>query len=109
PKLQRNPDWNLDVVVNSPFTIIKNSDGQYYLYGAKHWCVAPAATGPYRYTNGQIPANLSNIEQQIINKEQTAAANKANSNSNQNTAPADDQSGAIANIIVSTVPAELIQ
>lgn len=109
PKLQRNPDWNLDVVVNSPFTIIKNSDGQYYLYGAKHWYVAPAATGPYRYTNGQIPANLSNIEQQIINKEQTAATNKANSNSNQNTAPADDQSGAIANIIVSTVPAELIQ
>ena len=105
PKLQQNPDWNMDVVVNSPFTIIKNNDGQFYLYGAKHWYVAPQATGPYRYTNGQIPANLRNIEQQIISKEQS----NANNNTNQNNAPANDQSTTIPNIIVSTVPAELIQ
>jgi hypothetical protein len=112
PKLQRNPDWNLDVVVNSPFTIIKNDDGQYYLYGAKHWYVAPAATGPYRYTNGQIPANLGKIEQEIINKEQTTAASSnagQNNNANQKAAPASDQSNTINNIVVSTVPAELIQ
>jgi hypothetical protein len=112
PRLQRNPDWGLDVVVNSPFTIIKNNDGQYYLYGAKHWYVAPSATGPYRYTNGQVPSNLSGIEQQIIDKEQAAAANNPNSNKNQNgnaNQQAADQSNTVKNIIVSTEPAELIQ
>src|ERR1700749_1046804 len=31
PKLQNNKDWGLDVVVNTPFTIVKGHDGQYYL------------------------------------------------------------------------------
>ncbi|HEY4155856.1 MAG TPA: hypothetical protein VGM24_10525, partial [Puia sp.] len=108
PRLQRNPEWKLDVVVNTPFTIIKNDDGQFYLFGAKHWYVAAQATGPYRYTNGQVPANLSNIEQQIIDKEQSAAANNGNNNADQN-AQAGDQSNTVPNIVVSTVPAELIQ
>src|ERR1700760_4133456 len=47
PKLQTNKDWNLDVVVNSPFTIVKASDGNFYLYGGKHWYQAQAATGPF--------------------------------------------------------------
>lgn len=110
PRLKENPEWKLDVVVNTPFTIIKNNDGQYYLYGAKQWFVASAATGPYRSANGQIPGNLSNIEQEIISKDQsnTNSTNGANSNANQSNTPSADP-GNVLNIVVSTVPAELIQ
>ncbi|HVY75233.1 MAG TPA: hypothetical protein VG890_10405, partial [Puia sp.] len=108
PKLQHNTDWNLDVVMNTPFTIIKNNDGQFYLYGAKHWYVAPSATGPYQYTNGQVPSNLSNIEQELIAKAQAANSNK-NNNQNAGNNQGSDQTNPVSNIIVSTVPAELIQ
>ena len=61
PKLQNNKDLKLDMVVNTPFTIVKNTDGRYYLYGAKHWYVSNSATGPYEYTNGQVPPEYSNM------------------------------------------------
>ncbi len=35
PKLQHNKDLKLDMVVNTPFTIVKNNDGRFYLYGSK--------------------------------------------------------------------------
>lgn len=101
PKLQRNSDWGLDAVVNSPFTIVKNNDGQFYLYGGKHWYSAPAATGPYSYVTN-IPSNL--------NKVQTAVDNANTTDAGYTT---DDQAAAqntsVSNIIVSTQPAELIQ
>ena len=46
PKLKRNDDWGVDAVVNTPFTIVKNSDGNFYLYGGKQWYSASSATGP---------------------------------------------------------------
>lgn len=102
PKLQRNKDWDVDVVVNSPFTIVKNNDGRFYLYGGHHWYTAPEATGPYAYTSS-VPQNLSNIES-TLNKN----ANASNDN-NSNTAATDDTDNEISNIVVSTSPAELIQ
>ncbi len=101
PKLQSNKDLNLDMVVNTPFTIVKNDDGRFYLYGSKHWYVSNAATGPYQYTNGQVPDNIRNVETVI-------AKNSQNNGSGGNKAAADNPN-VIPNIIVSTVPAELIQ
>src|SRR5580704_10007799 len=40
PKLQNNKELSLQMVVNTPFTIVKNSDGRFYLYGSKHWYVS---------------------------------------------------------------------
>ncbi len=100
PKLQRNTDWGVDVVVNSPFTIVKNNDGNYYLYGGKKWYSAPAATGPYKYNSG-VPGNLMKIEM---------AVDSANTDPGFTSADAPDPSNnTIADIIVSTEPAELIQ
>ncbi len=62
PKLQYNKDLNVDMVVNTPFTIVKNNDGRFYLYGAKHWFVSGAVTGPYEYINGAVPDNIHNVE-----------------------------------------------
>ncbi len=99
PKVQLNKDLNVDVVVNTPFTIIKNTDGRYYLYGSKHWYASSAAIGPYEYTNGVVPDNIHNIENQINSKSQNNAADNSKS-SNTNVIPG---------IIVSSTPAELIQ
>jgi hypothetical protein len=98
PRLQSNKDLKLDMVVNTPFTIVKNSDGQFYLYGAKRWYVANGATGPYTYSNGQVPDNIHNVENLINSKTQN---NTENSKA--------EASNVVPNIIVSTTPTELIQ
>jgi hypothetical protein len=100
PRLQNNKDLKLDMVVNTPFTIVKNNDGQFYLYGAKRWYVANGATGPYTYTNGQVPDNIHNVENLINSKTQQ------NNNADNSKAAA---SNVVPNIIVSTTPTELIQ
>ena len=98
PKMQNNKDLNLDMVVNTPFTIVKNNDGRFYLYGSKHWFVSNSATGPYEYTNGQIPDNIRSVEKLIASK----------TNGNDNSKSSADPS-VIPDIIVSTTPTELIQ
>ena len=99
PKLQFNKDLNANVVVNTPFTIIKNNDGRFYLYGSKHWYVSVAAIGPYEYTNGVVPDNIHNIENQINSKSQNNQADNSKSST----------TNVIPGIIVSSRPAELIQ
>ena len=103
PKLQTNKELKLEAVVNTPFTIVKNNDGRFYLYGSKHWYVANSATGPYTYTNGVVPDNLYTVEQLINSKSQKSNADNTRSSSDPNS------SEVIPTIIVSTVPAELIQ
>jgi len=109
PKLQRNNDWGVDVVVNSPFTIVRNTDGQFYLYGSHHWYTAPEATGPYTLANYNVPQNIASIESSLTSRE--------DANNNASTNPSTQPSGGnaqvpndvIPNVVVSTTPAELIQ
>lgn len=96
PKLQRNNDWGVDVVVNTPFTIVKQSNGNYYLHGGKHWYMASGATGPYKLTTN-VPSNLKPVEQ---------ALRDAGKNDEQGK---ETDENTIYNIIVSTTPAELVQ
>jgi len=100
PKLQKNNDWNLDVVVNSPFTIVKANDGNFYLYGGKHWYQAQSATGPYSPA-GNIPSELNQVQTAVDN------ANSSSPGYQDSASAAQDKE--ISNIIVSTSPAELIQ
>lgn len=92
PQLQQNPDWGVEQVVNTPFTIIK-SDGQYYLYGEKKWYRASATGGPWTYTD-RLPSNLSKINDEI----------RANDTTKENFI-----GYTVPDIIISTEPAELIQ
>lgn len=100
PKLQTNKDWGLDVVVNSPFTIVKNNDGAYYLYGGKHWYTAQSATGPYSPA-GNVPSNLAVVKNAVD------ASNSSNAGYMDSTTA--QQDAQVSNIIVSTSAAELIQ
>lgn len=95
PRLQKNGNWGLETVINTPFIIIKN-DKQFYLYGGKHWYSAPAATGPYAITTS-VPSRLREIQAEI------AQANKDNN------ARQEENEYVISNIIVTTEPAELLQ
>lgn len=99
PKLQANKDWGMDVVVNSPFTIVKGHDNQYYLYGGKHWYTAQEATGPYSPA-GNVPSELQQV--------QTAVDNANSSSPGYTDSAAAAQDNTVSNIIVSTSPAELI-
>lgn len=96
PRLQTNTEWGLETVINSPFTIIKNKDGRFYLYGGKHWYSASAATGPYSYQQ-DAPQNLKAIETAI-----TDAYKNNNTDQEKN-------NYTISSIVVTTRPAELIQ
>ncbi|PWT75912.1 MAG: hypothetical protein C5B59_07675 [Bacteroidetes bacterium] len=108
PRVQRNPQWNLDVVINSPFTIVKYEDGQYYLYGNHHWYMAPSPTGPYQYTNDNVPDALRNIESKLNSNPNNGNGNNPQGNNPPPTnGPSNDY--AVVNIIVSTEPTELVQ
>lgn len=96
PKLQRNSEWGVDAVVNTPFTIIKNNDGRFYLYGGKHWYTAASATGPYSLTT-QVTSNMERIAQQVNDASKDDGAQK------------ETDENQMYKIVVSTEPAELIQ
>ena len=100
PKLQQNKDWNLDVVVNTPFTIVKANNGGFYLYGGKRWYQAQSATGPYSQASN-VPSELDQVKNAVDN------ANSSNAGYIDSASAAQDSR--VSDIIVSTSPAELIQ
>ncbi len=99
PMIRYNKDWGVDVVVNTPFTMIKGNDGRFYLYGAHHWYESPAATGPYTYVR-TVPSSLEKVQCTV--------------DSLSNADPGYEDAGtaadsSVSNIVVRTRPAELIQ
>ncbi len=95
PRLQHNKDLGVEAVVNTPFTLLKNTDGKFYLHGGKHWYMAPQATGPYSLTT-TVPQKMQQVA------ELAAKNNTAND-------AAEKDENTIYKIVVSTEPAELIQ
>jgi hypothetical protein len=99
PRMKKNKDWGLNAVINTPFTIVQDKDGKFYLYGGSHWYSAVAATGPYAYTNDKVPHRLKKI------------ANSLQKSARKNNDLVDGVSSdkLVYNIIVSTKPQELVQ
>jgi hypothetical protein len=100
PRMQENKKWGLDVVINSPFTIVKDKNGQFYLYGGEHWYSAASVTGPYTLVSSKIDRRLERIVKTL-----------AKDNSNQFNDPDEsmDMDSLIPAITVTTTTAELIQ
>ena len=99
PILQKNTKWGVDMVVNSPFVIIRFKDDNYYLHGGGHWYVASSAGGPYSFTHDHVKHKLKRIAKSLEN---TARKN--------DDLPTDEVPDyPVYDIVVSTVPAELIQ
>jgi len=99
PKIQKNAEWGVDAVVNTPFTLVKNNDGKFYLHGGKHWYMAPTAKGPYSMTT-TVPERLQKVD---------ALTQSAKSDNKDGNEAEEKDENTIYKIIVSTQPAELIQ
>lgn len=100
PKYKHNSDWDADAVINTPFTIVKHRDGNYYIYGGKKWYRAKDVMGPYNVAS-DIPDNLQKIASAVT------AANNADPGYSDSAANA--QAAIVQDIIVTTQPSELIQ
>ncbi len=93
PHLRENKEWGMDAVVNSPFTIVKDKDGKFYLLGGGHWYTAPDATGPYTLLTGKPDRKLRKIEDDF----------------RKNDKEPETPDSVIPAIVVTTTPAELLQ
>jgi hypothetical protein len=98
PRTQHNTDLGVAAVVNTPYTILK-VDYTWYLYGGRHWYAAQAPMGPYAYTR-TVPDAIAKAQ---------ATIDKADSGVTAHGDSAREGAERIAQIIVSTTPAELIQ
>ena len=99
PKLQLDNQSGMQKVVNTPSTIVLNPDDNlYYLYGGGLWYSSRNVLNGWTYTPN-LPVRIQQLDEQI--QQQVAKDAEANGNQDKPSTPTD--------IIVSTVPAELIQ
>ncbi|HVS98635.1 MAG TPA: hypothetical protein VHE54_19215 [Puia sp.] len=99
PRLKWDKDYGLYVVANSPYTIVESSDGWFYLYGGRHWYIAPMPEGPWHPTDYTAP-DLQKAKR-LINGINDRDADHADS--------ARERTGGIVDVITSTTPAELVR
>ncbi len=88
PQIKAHSKYDLPAVVNTPFTIVRNEDAHFYLWGAGRWYVGDSVTGPYAVYTGHPDHRLRKIERTF-----------------EKTTPSDT----VPAIIVTTAPAELLQ
>ncbi len=92
PKLQKIDGSSLERVVNSPYYIVKNTDGKYYLNVDKRWYKAGAVLGEWEGIDNP-PKEVKKQQEKIAPSDPATAA---------------DALITKAQIIVRTTPAELI-
>lgn len=62
PKLKDVEGANFEYVVNTPFFIVKDSKGKYYIKGGKFWYVSSNVSSGYQPTK-KVPADIEKFEQ----------------------------------------------
>ncbi|HEU5290424.1 MAG TPA: hypothetical protein VFU05_07280, partial [Cyclobacteriaceae bacterium] len=94
PKLQDDKDLKMKRVINSPFLIVENPDDKkFYLYGGQYWYASTDLKQGYQNIT-TLPKSIAALDQQL-KKQQNEKTQKTE--------------GGPPAILVSTVPAELIQ
>lgn len=106
PIWQKNENWGLEAVVNTPNTIVKHTNGKIYVYGGNHWYVSNNLDQPFSYASNP-PSGLDRIAADIKNA--TEKNDQTDSNNEFETDYDEEFSGPVAEVIVSREPAELIQ
>jgi hypothetical protein len=96
PKLEKIENSTLERVVNTPFAVVK-SKNTFYLASDTMWFDAPAVKGPWSEARS-LPNDVQQIDDQLKQERDEAEAPKPE--------PSDDDR--VPEIVVSTVPAELI-
>ncbi len=101
PVLKTDEKLGMKKVVNTAFLIVQNpGDNQFYLYGGKYWYSSPKILEGWKYIK-TLPAQIQSLDQQI----------KKSESENTKTASGDPEnnSNPPSSVLISTVPAELIQ
>lgn len=101
PVWKMNSDYGVNLLVNSPNTVVKGDDGQYYIYGGKYWYSSPDLDGPYRYEE-QVSGSLNKIAAAVDN-------NNSKDQPQFDTDKSDDANLPVSEVIVAHEPTELIQ
>jgi hypothetical protein len=94
PRIQEDKELKMRRVINSAFLIVENpDDNQYYLYGGDFWYVSKSIKEGYQYI-ASVPKAISRLEQELKKKQQEKGI---------------ESNEAAPYVLISTVPAELIQ
>jgi hypothetical protein len=96
PKVEKIENSSLERVVNTPFVIVK-SKNTFFLASDTMWFDAPAVTGPWSEARS-LPKDVQQVDEQLKKQRQENDAPTPE--------PSDDDR--VPEIMVSTVPAELI-
>lgn len=99
PRFKWNKDYGVKVIANSPNTIIGSADGWFYVYGGRHWYIAPMPEGPYHLTYETSP-DLTRV---------MAAVDGINGPATERTDTLREGHDVIADLRISMKPAELLQ
>jgi hypothetical protein len=91
PKVKKDDKLGMERVMNSPFPIVKNTDGKYYLHINSKWFTAASVTASWSYVP-KPPKSITNLEKKLPESNDSVTVD-----------------GAIPLIIVATKPTELIQ
>ena len=105
PILSKLGDFDLEYVANSAFFIVKDKKTGYYLRGSGMWFVSDDIGGAWKRTE-DLPGEVAKVSQKVEEEEQAQAAAESEDAAALEIQPATDEPD--PEIIVSTVPAELI-
>ncbi|HEY8397408.1 MAG TPA: hypothetical protein VIK80_05665 [Flavihumibacter sp.] len=110
PIWKKNEDWGVEAVINSPNTLVRGSDGKIYLYSGKHWYVSSNISQPFTFT-ANPPSSLNRVAADIKKQAESNAQNRSNqAGDNAFDSEYDEvDDNPVAEVLVSTEPAELIQ
>jgi hypothetical protein len=98
PKVQEDRNLEMDKVVNSPFLILQDK-GDWYLYSAGAWYTSESITKDWKPAK-KLTKKIKKVNEKIKEEE---AKNK------QGSASGKEETPTVTEILVSTVPAELLQ
>jgi len=100
PKFQKIEDTKLEKVMNSPYFVVKDKDGKYYLNAAEKWYVTSSIMGEWKPTS--FPPKEVKKQEEKFSKDQPTSEAEIAIAENDKTKKSDPQ------ILVRTAPAELI-
>jgi hypothetical protein len=104
PKLETDQEIKMKKVINSAFLILQDAtSGIYYLYGGKYWYNSKSVIDGWVPAK-KLPSAIADLDKQIKAKE-----NAENNGTSQTTSEKNNTADTPPEIIVSTVPAELLQ
>ena len=98
-------DFDLEYVANSAFFILKDKKTGYFLRGSGMWFVSDDIGGPWKRTD-DLPDEVAKVSQKVEEEEKAQAAEETEDAAALAVKPTTDEPD--PEIIVSTVPAELI-